>query len=42
VVEPDDVARGPARRLTGERSYVRFAALGDSATHGLGDLVGDS
>lgn len=27
---------------TGERTYIRFAALGDSATHGLGDLVGDS
>ena len=42
MLEPDDVAHGRTRPFTGERSYVRFAALGDSATHGLGDLVGDS
>jgi len=38
----DNTARGRTGQFTGEGSYVRFAALGDSATHGLGDLVGES
>jgi len=38
----DNTERGRTGQFTGERSYVRFAALGDSATHGLGDLVGES
>jgi len=41
MLESDDTAAGRTRQFTGERSYVRFAALGDSATHGLGDHVGD-
>jgi lysophospholipase L1-like esterase len=42
MFEPDDTAHSQTRQFTGERSYVRFAALGDSATHGLGDLVGET
>ena len=42
MFESDDTASSQIRQVTEERSYVRFAALGDSATHGLGDLVGES
>ncbi|MCW2857161.1 MAG: family lipase [Marmoricola sp.] len=37
MYQPDE--RGPQRPATSGRTYVRFAALGDSATHGLGDQV---
>lgn len=41
--EPDSLSEPLSRTPgpNGDRKYVRFAALGDSATHGLGDLVGD-
>lgn len=42
MIEPDEASYGRSRQFTGERGYVRYAALGDSATHGFGDLVGKS
>ena len=42
MLELDDTAIGRLRQSRGERRHVRFSALGDSATHGLGDLVGES
>jgi lysophospholipase L1-like esterase len=41
MFDPDESASGLTRQFTGGRGYLRFAALGDSATHGLGDPVGD-
>jgi len=42
VLESDNTANGQIRPVADERSYVRFAALGDSATYGLGDPVGEA
>lgn len=43
MLEPDNLSEALSRTPApdADRKYVRFAALGDSATHGLGDLVGD-
>jgi lysophospholipase L1-like esterase len=42
MLESDDTAGAQIRQVADERSYVRFAALGDSATYGLGDQVGET
>lgn len=35
------IVREPSASHTSDRAYIRFAALGDSATHGVGDPADD-